>query len=183
MPIKDKAEDQMKKAVIRLQSELSALRTGRANVSLLEGIKVDYYGSFMPINQLANVSATDGRTLEVKPWDKEGLTAIEQAILKSELGVTPLNDGKILRLSIPTPTAERRKELVRIIHKHAEDFRVAVRNIRREILEELKKSEKDKHISQDELRRGEQEIQKLTDHYIKTIDTLLAAKEKEILEA
>jgi ribosome recycling factor len=144
---------------------------------------VEYYGSLLPVNQVANVSAVDGRTLEVKPWDKEGLAAVEQAIVKSELGITPQNDGKVLRLSIPTPTMERRKELVRVIRKQAEDYRVAIRNIRRETVDDLKKSEKEKRISQDDLRRGEQEVQKLTDHYVKTVDSLLALKEKEILEA
>ena len=183
MITKEHAEDQMKKVIVRLQSEFASLRTGRANASLLDGIKVDYYGSVVPLSQVANVSATDGRTLEVKPWDKEGLTAAEQAIMKSDLGITPMNDGKILRISIPSPTAERRKELVKVIKKQAEEFRVAVRNVRRDSVEELKKSEKDKMISQDDLRRSEQDIQKLTDHYVKSIDSLLAAKEKEVLES
>ncbi len=172
----------MKKVIVKLQSEFASLRTGRAHVSLLEGIKVDYYGSMVPISQVANVSAADGRTLEVKPWDKEGLQAIEQAIMKSDLGVTPQNDGKMLRISLPSPTTERRKELTKVLHKHAEDFRVAIRNVRRDIIEEMNKSEKDKKITQDDLRRGEQEIQKLTDQYIKNIESLLAAKEKEIME-
>ena len=183
MITKEHAEEQMKKVIARLQSEFSSLRTGRANASLLDGIKVEYYGSVVPLSQVANVSAADGRTLEVKPWDKEGLTAAEQAILKSDLGITPMNDGKILRISIPSPTAERRKELVRVLRKQAEDFRVAVRSVRRETVEELKKAEKDKKISQDELHRSEQDIQKLTDQYVKTIDSLLALKEKEVLES
>lgn len=177
-----KAEEQMKKVIARLQSEFASIRTGRAHVSLLEGIKLEYYGSMVPINQLANISAIDGRTLEIKPWDKEGLQIIEKGILKSELGVTPLNDGKTLKISLPSPTAERRNELIRIIKKQAEDFRVTIRNIRRDIVEEVKKSEKEKKISKDDLRRSEQSIQKLTDHYVKTVDDLLSAKEKEILE-
>lgn len=181
-PIEQKAEDQMKKVIDRLRSELSSLRTGRAQVSMLEGIKVDYLGAILPIQQLANVSALDGRTLEIKPWDKEGLQAIEQAILKSDLGITPQNDGKVLRIGFPALTMERRKELTRLIKKQAEDFRVAVRNVRRDIVEELKKSEKEKKISKDELFKSEQGIQKLTDRYIKNIDDLLAAKEKEVME-
>ena len=179
---KEKAEDLMKKSIAKLQQEFSALRTGRATVAILETIKVEYYGTVVPINQVANVSASDARTLEVKPWDKEGLQAVEQAILKSDLGVTPVSDGKMLRLNFPSPTMERRKDLTRLVHKQAEEFRVQVRNIRRDTIEELKKMEKEKKISEDELRRSEQDIQKLTDHYIKTIDGLLAVKEKEILE-
>ncbi|OGR82929.1 MAG: ribosome recycling factor [Elusimicrobia bacterium RIFCSPLOWO2_01_FULL_54_10] len=176
------AEDKMKNVIMRLGQELASMRTGRANVALLDGIKVDYYGSMLPISQVGNVSASDGRTLEIKPWDAEGMKAVEQAILKSDLGLTPMNDGKLLRLSLPAPTMERRKELTKIIHKIAEEFRVQVRNIRRDAVEEAKKQEKDKKISQDDLKRSEQEIQKLTDHYVKSIDTLLATKEKEILE-
>jgi len=178
----EKAEELMKKVIAKLQSEFASLRTGRAHISQLEGIKVEYYGAVVPINQVANVSATDGRTLEIKPWDKEGLQAIEQAILKSDLGITPLNDGKILRLSLPTLTTERRKDLARIVRKQAEDFRIVIRNVRRDSVEELKKQEKEKAISQDDLHRGEQEIQKLTDQYIKNIDAFLATKEKEIME-
>lgn len=175
-------EDQMKKVIAHLQLEFSSLRTGRAHLSLIEGIKVDYYGSSMPINQLSNISVTDARTLEIKPWDKEGLQAIEQAILKSDLGVTPQNDGKIIRLIMPTPTMERRKELVRLLRKQAEEFRISIRNVRRESVEKVKKSEKEKKISQDDLHRFEQHVQKLTDHFIKTVDDLVAMKEKEVLE-
>jgi len=172
----------MKKVLAKLGQELASLRTGRANVALLENLKVEYYGSFVPVNQVGNISAPDARTLEIKPWDPEGLKAVEQAILKSDLGLTPVNDGNILRLSIPAPTMERRKDLTRIVHKVAEEFRVQVRNIRRDAVEEQKKLEKEKKISQDDLKRSEQDIQKLTDQYIKSIDSLLSAKEKEILE-
>lgn len=175
-------EEQMKKVLAKLGQELASLRTGRANVALLENLKVEYYGSFVPVNQVGNISAPDARTLEIKPWDPEGLKAVEQAILKSDLGLTPVNDGNILRLSIPAPTMERRKDLTRIVHKVAEEFRVQVRNIRRDAVEEQKKLEKEKKISQDDLKRSEQDIQKLTDQYIKSIDSLLSAKEKEILE-
>ena len=176
------AEEQMKKVLAKLSQELATVRTGRANASLLENLKVEYYGSMVPVSQVGNVSASDARTLEIKPWDAEGLKAVEQAILKSDLGLTPVNDGNILRLSIPTPTMERRKELTRVIHKVAEEFRVQVRNIRRDAVEAQKKLEKEKKISQDDLKRSEQEIQKLTDSHVKSIDSILAAKEKEILE-
>lgn len=177
-----KAEEQMKKVLAKLSQEFSYVRTGRANVALLENLKVEYYGSIVPVNQVGNVSATDARTLEIKPWDNEGLKAVEQAVLKSDLGLTPVNDGNVLRLNIPAPTMERRKELTRVIHKVAEEFRVQVRNIRRDAVEDQKNLEKEKKISQDDLKRSEQDIQKLTDQYIKSIDSLLAAKEKEILE-
>lgn len=177
-----KAEEQMKKVLEKLSQELSSLRTGRANVAILENLKVEYYGSIVPVNQVGNISATDARTLEIKPWDNEGLKAVELAVLKSDLGLTPVNDGNVLRLNIPAPTMERRKELTRVIHKVAEEFRVQVRNVRRDAVEEQKKLEKDKKISQDDLKRSEQDIQKLTDQYIKSIDSLLAAKEKELLE-
>jgi len=179
---REKYEELMKKSLAKLSQEFSAVRTGRANVALLENLKVDYYGSMVPVTQVGNISASDARTLEIKPWDAEGLKAVEQAVLKSDLGLTPVNDGNILRLSIPTPTMERRKELTRVIHKVAEEFRVQVRNIRRDAVEEQKKLEKDKKISQDDLKRSEQDIQKLTDSYIRSIDSILAAKEKEILE-
>ncbi len=176
------AEEQMKKAIVKMQAELSSMRTGRAHVSLLENIKAEYYGTLTPINQMANLSVSEGRTIEVKPWDKEGLQLIEQAILKSDLGVTPMNDGKSLRISLPSPNEERRKELVKVVRKHAEDFRIAVRNIRREAVESAKKEEKEKKISADDLRREEQSVQKLTDQYVKNIDEVLAVKEKEIME-
>ena len=179
---REQAEQNMKKVIERLHSEFASLRTGRASVALLEGLKVEYYGAVTPVNQLANISAVDARTLEIKPWDKEGLQAIEQAIQKSDLGLTPQNDGKMIRLNLPSPTMERRKELSRMIKKQAEEYRVQVRNIRRDSVEELKKQEKDKKISQDDLRRSEQDIQKLTDRYVKDIDQILANKEKEILE-
>lgn len=175
-------EDQMKKVIERFQVDLSSMRTGRAHVSLVEGIKVDYYGSLTPLSQVASISITDARTLEIKPWDKEALKPIEQAILKSEIGITPLNDGKLLRLTIPNPTTERKKELIKTIKKQSEDFKVGIRNVRRDGIELLKKSEKDKKITQDDLRRSEQDMQKLTDGYIKKIDDILVIKEKEIME-
>ena len=135
------AEDQMKKVIEHFQVELSSMRTGRAHVSLVDGIKAEYYGSLTPLAQVANIGVVDARTLEIKPWDKEALKAVEQAILKSELGVTPVNDGKVIRLTMPTPNTERRKELVRTIKKQSEDFKVAIRNVRRDSIETLKKQE------------------------------------------
>ena len=178
----EEAEEQMKKVIEHFQTELSSMRTGRAHVSLVDGIKAEYYGSWTPLAQVANIGVVDARTLEIKPWDKEALKAVEQAILKSELGVTPINDGKVIRLTMPTPNTERRKELVRTIKKQSEDFKVAIRNVRRDTIETLKKQEKEKLLTQDDLRRHEQEIQKLTDLQIKKIDEILAVKEKEILE-
>lgn len=177
-----KAEDQMKKVIEKLHGEFSAMRTGRAHISMVENIKVEYYGSAMPLNQVASVAVMDGRSLEIKPWDKEALKPIETAILKSDIGITPLNDGKTIRLTMPAPTTERKKEIIRLLHKQSEGFRVMVRNIRRDIVEEMKKQEKEKKISQDDLRRSEQQIQKLTDHYVKNVDDLLALKEKEVME-
>lgn len=182
IPELQKSEAEMKKVISRMASEFSALRTGRAHVSLLEGIKLDYYGSLLPIHQVANIAIVDARTLEIKPWDKEALLAVEQAIIKSDLGIHPQSDGKVIRITLPALTEERRRDLTRLARKQAEDFRVAVRNIRRESVEELKKQEKDKKISKDDLFKLEQAIQKLTDQYIKNVDDLLTLKEKEILE-
>ncbi len=178
-----RAEAEMTKALEKFKSELSTHRTGRAHVSLLEGIRVEYFGSILPINQVGTISIAEARTFEIKPWDKEALKAIEQAIIKSDLGLTPFNDGKVIRLTLPAPTEERKKDIIRLVRKGAEDFRVNIRNIRRETVESLKAQEKDKKISKDELHRSEQTIQKLTDHYIKLIDDTLLLKEKEILES
>ncbi len=172
----------MKKVIEKLHAEFASMRTGRAHISLVEGIKVEMYGSMMPMNQVASLSVSDGRSIEIKPWDKEALKSIETAILKSDLGITPMNDGKIIRLTMPAPTTERKKELIRVLHKQSEGYRVMVRNLRRDAVEALKKEEKDKNISQDDLRRSEQQVQKLTDQYVKSVDDLLAAKEKEVME-
>ncbi len=177
-----KAEDHMKKVIEKLQAEFASMRTGRAHISMVEGIKVEMYGSMMPMNQVASLSVSDGRSIEIKPWDKEALKGIETAIMKSDLGITPQNDGKVIRLTMPAPTTERKKEIIRLLHKQSEGYRVMVRNVRRDAVELLKKEEKDKKISEDDLRRSEQQVQKLTDQYIKNVDTLLAAKEKEVME-
>lgn len=177
-----KVEDLMKKVIEKLHAEFASMRTGRAHISLVEGIKVEMYGSLMPMNQVASLSVSDGRSIEIKPWDKEALKSIETAIMKSDLGITPMNDGKLIRLTMPAPTTERKKEIIRLLHKQSEGYRVMVRNLRRDAVEALKKEEKDKKISQDDLRRSEQQVQKLTDQYVKTVDDLLAAKEKEVME-
>lgn len=175
-------EERMKKAIEHLRKDLASLRAGRANPALLERIMVDYYGQLTPINQLANITVPEARLLVIQPWDKTIITAIEKAIMKSDLGINPSNDGNVIRLAIPQLTEERRKELVRVLRKRAEDARVAVRNIRRDANELLKNSEKEKLISEDDNKKGMDDIQKETDRHIKEIDSILQGKEKEIME-
>lgn len=175
-------EDRMKKAVQNLTKELSTLRAGRANPSLLEKIQIDYYGAPTPLNQLASISVPEARLLVVQPYDKSVIDEIEKAILKSDLGLTPSNDGDVIRISIPPLTEERRAELVKLVKKYAEENKVAVRNIRRDVNDDLKKSEKNGEITEDELRRLTDEVQKLTDKYIAQIDKIVDEKEKEIME-
>ncbi len=177
-----RCEELMKKTAEKLRSEFASIRTGRASAAILDGIKVESYGSMIAINQLAAINIPEPRTIEIKPWDPSQIPAIEKALLKSELGLTPQNDGKIIRLSIPSLTQERRKELVKIAHKTAEEFRVAVRNERRDAVEKIKKLEKEKAISEDLRKKYESDIQKLTDAHIKKIDELLSLKEKEIMQ-
>ena len=174
--------DRMEKAVASLDREFAKLRTGRASTALVDGIKADYYGSATPISQMASVAVPDSRTLTIQPWDKGGMAAIEKAILKSDLGLTPINDGKIIRISIPPLTEERRKDLVKVARKYGEEAKVAVRNVRRDANDNFKKSEKDKEITADELKRATDEVQKLTDKYVAEIDNRCTAKEKEIME-
>jgi len=171
----------MTAAIDTLARELAAVRTGRANAALLEGIRVDYYGTPTPVAQMASVTVPDARTLMVQPWDATQLKAIEKAIIASDLGLTPSNDGKAIRLTLPTPTEERRKQLAKSVGKIAEDSRVAIRNLRREANEKLKALAKDKQVSEDEERRGHDQIQKATDKYIAKVDELLKKKEQEIL--
>ena len=171
----------MAAAIDTLARELAAVRTGRANAALLEGIRVDYYGTPTPVAQMASVTVPDARTLMVQPWDATQLKAIEKAIIASDLGLTPSNDGKAIRLTLPTPTEERRKQLAKSVGKIAEDSRVAIRNLRREANEKLKALAKDKQVSEDEERRGHDQIQKTTDKYIAKVDELLKKKEQEIL--
>lgn len=176
------AEDRMSKSIEHLTKDLAALRAGRANPAMVEKISVDYYGVNTPINQLANITVPEARLLVVQPWDKSMIADIEKAIMKSDLGVNPSNDGNVIRLAIPQLTEERRKDLVKVVKKRAEEARVAVRNIRRESNDLLKSSEKEKMISEDESKKGMEDIQKSTDKYIKNVDNILQAKEKEIME-
>lgn len=176
------SEEKMKKSVEVVRQEFAKIRTGKATTALLDGIKAEYYGSLLPLNQMANISVSDVHTLVVQPWDKSALQAIEKAILQSELGLNPINDGNILRIPIPPLTEERRKDLVKLCKKFAEEGRIAVRNVRRDALEHLKKMEKEEHLSEDDRKLAEKEVQKLTDKYIEIINELLEHKEKEIME-
>ncbi|MGE5576421.1 MAG: ribosome recycling factor [Syntrophothermus sp.] len=175
-------ENRMKAVIEATKRELAAVRTGRANTALLDRVTVDYYGTPTPINQLANISAPEARLLVIQPWDKGILKDVEKAILKSDLGLVPTNDGAVIRIAIPQLTEERRRELVKLVKKEAEEKRVAVRNIRRDTNEQIKAQEKKGQISEDDSRRGQEDIQKLTDKYIAEIDHLVEHKEKEILE-
>jgi ribosome recycling factor len=181
-PVKKQASDKMEKAIQVLKKDLAALRAGRATPALLDKVVVEYYGSEMPVNQLANISTPDPRTLVIQPWDKSALAEIERAILKSDLGLTPSNDGNVIRINLPALTQERRAELVKVVKKTGEEAKVAIRNIRRDANDEIKKLEKNGDISEDESRRGQDEIQKLTDKFIQEADKVVAAKEKEIME-
>ncbi len=172
----------MQKAVDATRHEFAALRTGRASPALLEQIRVDYYGVPTPIPQLATVTVPEPRLLVIHPWDKKMVKEVEKAILKSELGLVPSSDGVYVRVPIPPLTEERRKELVKVAHKHAEEGRVAIRNIRREAKEMIEQLEEDGDISEDDAKRGLEELQKLTDKIIAEIDALLAAKDKDIME-
>lgn len=176
------AQERMEKAYEDLRREMASIRTGRASVHLLDGIKVDYYGTMTPIHQMASVSAPEPAMVTIQPWDSSQIGAIEKAILAADLGITPANDGKLIRLKIPALTEERRKQLVRHLHQITENHRVAVRNARREANDALKKLEKDKTISEDEGRVGHDEIQKLTDEWIAKIDESSSKKEGEIME-
>ncbi|MCL6634654.1 MAG: ribosome recycling factor [Peptococcaceae bacterium] len=176
------AENSMKKTIEVVKKEFASLRAGRATPALLDKIMVNYYGTPTPVNQLANISVPEARLLVIQPWDKSSLPEIERAILKSDLGITPASDGTVIRLSIPQLTQERRAELMKVIKKKAEEGRVAVRNVRREANEQLKAQQKDGKMSEDELKRSQEEVQKLTDRFIKEIDGLLSAKEQEIMQ-
>jgi ribosome recycling factor len=178
--VKD-VEARMGGAIDTLARELAAVRTGRASAALLEGIRAEHYGTPTPVTQMASVTVADARTLMIQPWDVTQLKAIEKAIIASDLGLTPSNDGKAIRLTMPTPTEERRKQLAKSVGKIAEDSRVAIRNIRREANEKLKALAKERHVSEDEERRGHDQIQKTTDKYIARVDELLKKKEQEIL--
>lgn len=176
------AEDRMNKTIEHLLGDFAGLRAGRANPAMVDKIMVNYYGTPTPINQLANINVPEARLLIINPWDKTGIAEIEKAIMKSDLGITPNNDGNVIRLSIPQLTEERRKDLVKVVRKRAEEGKVAIRNIRREANDLIKSSEKDKLISEDAGKKGLDDIQKLTDRFIKDVDHVLQQKEKEIME-
>jgi len=178
----DEYENKMKKTVEVLQSNYTTVRAGRANASILDQIKVDYYGSPTPINQIAGISTPDPRTLMISPWDANSLKLIEKAIMTSDLGINPANDGRVIRLQFPQPTEERRKELIKQIHKQAEDSKVAIRNIRREAVEHFKAQEKKSEITEDDMKITEKDLQKLTDKYIEEIGKVATRKEDEIKE-
>lgn len=180
--IYQETKESMGKTVEALKKELQRIRTGRASLSVLDGIKVDYYGTLTPLNQMATLAVPESRQITIQPWDASVIKDIEKAILKSDLGLTPSNDGKILRISIPPLTEERRKELVKVIHKICEDHKITARNIRRDSNDLLKSLKKDGDISEDEAFRSQDEVQKITDEHIKLIDECYSEKEKEILE-
>jgi len=180
---KKKAEEKMSKASEVLRKEFTTLRTGRASLGMLDGIAVDFYGTLTPLSGVSNMAMPDARMITIQPWDVKMLGEIEKAILKSDIGITPSNDGKVIRLSIPPLTEERRQQIVKQAKKMAEDARVAIRNIRRDVNDEIKKKGKDKaaHVSEDEIKKLQDEIQKTTDSYIRKIDDMLVHKEKEIM--
>jgi ribosome recycling factor len=175
-------KERMRKSVEVLQNDLRNIRTGRASPALVERLQVDYYGTQVPLNQLSSISVPEARLLVIRPYDPSSLPEIEKSILKSELGLTPANDGKVIRLSIPRLTEERRLELVRMVQKRVEEGRVAVRNCRRDGLQDMKELEKEKLISEDDFYRGKDRIQELTDKYVDKMDEIGAAKEEQIME-
>jgi ribosome recycling factor len=175
------ATDRMEKALEALRRDLATVRTGRASPGLVEHLKVDYYGAATPLNQLATISTPDARLITIQPWDRGSIGAIEKAILKSDIGLNPSNDGTLIRLAIPQLTEERRHEIAKQVRKRAEDGRIAVRNIRRDCHEAIRRLEHDHEISQDDLHRAETELQKLTDDHIKEIDKVGHEKEEEVL--
>ena len=176
------SESKMKKSIDALHNELGKLRTGRANVGLLDSVKVDYYGALTPLSQAANISVMDSRTLSVTPWDKSLMASIEKAIVTSDLGLNPANMGEYIRVPLPPLTEERRKELTKVVRQEGENAKVAVRNIRRDANAHIKDLQKDKEISEDDQRRAEDQVQKLTDNYIAEIDKQLTAKEADLME-
>ena len=176
------ATDRMDKAVEAIRREFATVRTGRASPHILDRIQVDYYGAQTPLNQLAQISATEARLLTITPYDKSSIKAIEKAILESDVGLTPSNDGNVVRLTLPELTEERRKDLVKVVHNIAEEGRVSIRHIRREVMHDLKELKSEGEVGEDEERRAETELQKLTDAKIGEIDSFLSGKEEEILE-
>ncbi|MBI2172469.1 MAG: ribosome recycling factor [Chloroflexi bacterium] len=181
-PLLTEAESRMKKALEALKREMSTIRTGRATPSLVENVGVDYYGVTTPLNQMATITAPEARLLVVQPWDRSALPSIEKGILKANLGLNPSSDGAVVRIPIPQPTEERRREYVKIAKRQAEEFKVEVRNFRRDLIERLRAMEKNKEISQDDNRRSQEQLQRITDSYIGQIDSLAATKEAEVME-
>jgi ribosome recycling factor len=180
--LKRKTNERMAVAIDSLKKEFASIRTGRASLALLDGIMVNYYGSLTPLQQLSSLSIPESRQITIQPWDPKIIPDIEKAIMKSDLGITPVNDGRIIRIHVPPLTEERRKQLVKVVKKKAEEAKVAIRNIRRDTNEEIKKLEKENHLSEDNVKRFHDEIQKLTDSYIAKVDEILNHKEKEIME-
>jgi ribosome recycling factor len=180
--LRKNTHERMQASIEALKKKFASVRTGRASLALLDGLTVDYYGTPTPIQQVASLSLPDTRQISIQPWEQKIIPEIEKAIMKSDLGLTPMNDGKLIRINIPVLTEERRKQLVKVVKKEAEDAKVAVRNIRRDVNEDLKKLEKEKHISEDEIKKEHDEVQKITDSFVKKVDELLEHKEKEIME-
>ncbi|SFM41198.1 ribosome recycling factor [Thermodesulforhabdus norvegica] len=180
--IYEDARSRMEKTLKNLEGEYKRLRTGRASPALVESIKVDYYGTATPLNQLATITIPEPRTIMIQPWDQNVVSEVEKAILKSDLGLTPNSDGKIIRINVPPLTEERRQELVKLVKKMAEEAKVAIRNIRRDANEMIKDLKKEKQISEDEQFRAQEKVQKITDEYVEKVEKLLEKKEKEILE-
>ncbi len=176
------AEQRMQKSIQALKHNLTHIRTGRANTALLDGIKVDYYGTETPLNQVANIGVADARTLTVTPWEKSMVSVIEKAIIDSDLGLNPSSAGTLIRIPLPPLTEERRKELTRVVAQEGEQAKVAIRNIRRDANHQIAELQKEKEITEDERRKGEEDIQKLTDRYVRQVDEVVAEKEKEIME-
>lgn len=180
--LKRENEEKMQASIEALKKDFGSIRTGRASLSLLDNILVVYYGNPTPLNQVSSLSTPDSRQILIQPWEPKTISDIERAILKSDLGLTPTNDGKLIRIAIPPLTEERRKQLVKVVKKRAEEAKISVRNIRRDFNEALKNLEKDKEINEDDLKKSRDEVQKLTDSYIKKVDEKLEHKEKEIME-
>ncbi|MDQ2068342.1 ribosome recycling factor [Natronospira bacteriovora] len=180
--LKKDAAERMKKSVANLRDELARIRTGRANTSLLEPVKVEYYGAVTPINQVANVAVEDSRTLAVTPWEKDMVPKVEKAIMSANLGLSPVTAGNVIRVPLPPLTEERRKDMIKLCRSEAENARVAVRNIRRDVLSDVKDLLKEKEITEDDDRKAQEDVQKITDKHVAQIDEILADKEKELLE-
>ncbi len=176
------SKNRMDKVLKSLEKDFSKLRTGRASTTLVEDVKVEYYGSPTPLNQIASISVPDSRTITIQPWDRNAFGDVEKALLKSDLGLTPVNDGKIIRINIPALTEERRKELAKVAKKYTEDAKIAIRNVRRDANESLKKLKNDKELTEDEMHKGQDDIQKLTDDHVALTDEMLQEKENEIME-